>query len=114
MPEIMREEMLKLFNEMESEAVEQWGYPYHGREMATAIRALLTAPPDRDDDAMREKVNRPTEAVNRLIEAAKGIDTWAYYESLKSPEIVALRAALAEVGKPEVDAEVTKREVEKS
>jgi hypothetical protein len=75
------------------------------------IRALLTAPPDRDDDAMREgvrdeKVKRLIEMVHKvlvLVDNSEDLRGGTYYPW------PALRSALAEV-----DAEVTKREVEKS
>jgi hypothetical protein len=79
--------------------------------------ALLTAPPDRDDAAMRDGVRveaTKDEKVKRLIEALRGYaeccdgctcgDGWSHD---------AARSALAEVEKPEVDAEVTRCEVEK-
>jgi hypothetical protein len=82
------------------------------------------SPPDRDDAAMRDGVRveaTKDEKVKRLVEAARNARNYFCdrYGTGKDNLIVAgkvwqeLGYALAEVEKPEVDAEVTRCEVEK-
>jgi hypothetical protein len=49
-----KEEMLKMLNDLEREAVSEWGAPYNGQEITKAIYALIeSAPSYKDEDVKR-------------------------------------------------------------
>jgi hypothetical protein len=101
---VTREEMLKCMDsphcidEDSEEDCSYFRYP-DPCPVYEAIRALLTTPPDRDDDAMREKVKKLVETLKNIAKGEGPFDHDPLIHAINTIDDMKIlaRAALAEV-----------------